>query len=955
MVQKESKTYAEYIIKKVSKEFEEKEKKEKREDIEKTATKNEKFIKWLSELSKKDINIVGGKGANLGEMYNAGLPVPPAFIITAQAFAYFLRHHKLKEKIHELIKSIDINNTAELEAKAKEIQEVIIKVEMPPNLQREIKEAYKNLDIEDSHEENTTSSGALGILKAGREPCFVAVRSSATTEDLSSASFAGQQETFLNIKGNSELIEAVKRCFASLFTARAIYYREKQGFEHEKSLIAVVVQRMINSDKSGVIFTVNPTTNENDIIIEAVWGLGEGIVSGAIKPDQYLLNKENLDLKSKSISQKNIFLTRTAAGKTIKQLLHESKQRAQVLSELELKQLGNYSIKIEEHYNHPQDIEFALESNNIYIVQTRPITTLAKKIEKKEIKGELILQGLAASPGIASGVVKIVRSLADLNKIQEGDVLVTEMTNPDMVVTMQRAAAIVTDEGGATAHAAIVSREMGIACVVGTKTATSMLEEGQTITVNGFTGKVYKGKVAATEKVEIRPVVETKTEIKVITDLPDFAERAAETHAKGVGLLRLEGIIASAEKHPLQYLREDKTEQYKNLLLEGIKRIVQHFPSQPAWIRTSDIRTDEFQHLKGSPEVETNPMLGMHGIRESLKYPELLKAELKAVKEIAEQGFLVGVMLPQVISVDDVREVKKLFTELNMPSTVQLGVMIETPAAVQIINNLCEEGIGFISFGTNDLTQYTLAIDRGNEELQNLYDEMHPAVLSQLSRVIKTCKQHNIKTSICGQAGSKPEMAKWLVKQGIDSISVNADAAHEVSKIVAEVERETETEIETEAEKEVETEKEQVEEEEVEKEEIREAEEAKETEEETKQEEIEEEEEQAKEAETEIEEVKPEIAEAERVEEEKESEEHGKEEEEGREEKEAEEKEEVQAEDIMPEDVQEVSDAEEVDISKSEPAPEIAEKKEEQEKTKEASSQESQESQKNQEEGLDIF
>jgi pyruvate,water dikinase len=920
MVQEDSSTYAEHLIKRVSEEFKEKEFKENEKKIQSGIKEDEKFIKWLSDLSKDDVSIVGGKGANLAEIYNLGLPVPPAFVITAQAFEYFLRYNNIVERIHEMIRDIDINNTSELESKAKEIQELIINVEIPADLKEEIIEAYKNLNIDLSDNvDSDASSDALAILRAGREPCFVAVRSSATTEDLSSASFAGQQETFLNIKGNIQLIEAVKRCFASLFTARAIYYREKKGFEHEKSFIAVVVQRMINSEKSGVIFTVNPAGNEEEMIIEAVFGLGEGIVSGAIKPDQYVLEKKSLKLKSKSISKKEVFFTRTAAGKTIKQLLHESKQNVQVLSEYELTKLGNYAIKIEEHYKHPQDIEFAIESNNIYIVQTRPITTLAQKHEVKEIEGEVVLQGLIASPGIASGVVKIVKSMDDLNKVQQGDILVTKMTNPDMVVTMQRASAIITDEGGATAHAAIVSREMGIPCVVGTKTATTSLQDGEAVTVNGFTGKVYRGILAATEKVKIESIIKTKTEIKVIIDLPAFAERTAETHANGVGLLRLEGIIASAEKHPLQYLRENKTRDYKDLLLEGIKKIVEHFPTKPVWIRTSDIRSDEFQHLKGSPRIETNPMLGMHGIRASLKYPELLKAELQAVKEIAEQNFLVGVMLPQLISVEELKEVKKLFTELDIPDSVELGVMIETPAAVQIIGSLCKEGIDFISFGTNDLTQYTLAIDRGNEELQQLYNEMHPAVLSQLAYVIKTCKQYNVKTSICGQAGSKPEMARWLVMHGIDSISVNADAAYDVTKIVAEVESEIEKQVEREV-------PEQVEEERKEKEQEKE-----ETETELKKEERD----KLVEIKRIEEEAEREIAEIEKVEELRDKED-----------------EKLEAEEI------DVSDAEEVDIVESTSSRSEVEEKQDDveiEEVQEKEETQDENEKKSEEEGLDIF
>ncbi|MFH0831438.1 MAG: phosphoenolpyruvate synthase [archaeon] len=782
-----SRTYAEYLVEKVSKSFKSEQEQEKKSAKPEQAADDRKFIRWLSELNKSDIPVAGGKGANLAEMYNTGMPVPPAFVITAQAFDYFLNANKLKEKIKSILDSISVDNTKQLEEAALKVKEIVKDTELPQELREAVTEAYANLNV-DSNMLKTASTDVLLILKSAREPCFVAVRSSATTEDLSTASFAGQQETFLNVKGNAELLEAVIGCFASLFTARAIYYRIKKGFEHDKALIAVVVQKMVNSDKSGVIFTTNPTTNSEEVVMEAVFGLGEGIVSGAIMPDSYTVNKKTLKIETRNIGQKDITFTRNAAGKTIKQELNASMRDAQVLTDSEVKQLANYAMDLEEHYKHPQDIEFAIESGKIYIVQTRPITTLENKTQKVEINANAILSGISASPGVASGIVRMVRSMEDLEKIRKGDVLVTKMTNPDMVVAMQKANAIVTSEGGATAHAAIVSREMGIPCVTGTKKALEVLQEGQEITVDGTNGRVYDGKVSSQKEIEILPVVSTKTKIKVITDLPDFAERAGKTKAAGVGLLRLEGIIANAKKHPLQYFRENKLGEYEELIFHGIKKIASNFPDKEVWVRTSDIRTDEFQHLQGAPEVEANPMLGMHGIRLSLANPKLFEAELRAAKRAAEAGFKIGIMLPQIISSDEFVKTKEIAEKMGMLGKIKFGVMIETPAAVEIIEDLCSKGIEFISFGTNDLTQYTLAVDRGNEEVQFLYNEMHPAVLSQIEKVISTCKKYNVETSICGQAASKKEMAEWLVRKGIDSISVNADAAHEISKVVQEVE-----------------------------------------------------------------------------------------------------------------------------------------------------------------------
>lgn len=764
--------------------------------------KKEDFVKWFSELNKDQKSIAGGKGANLAEIYNIGIDVPPGFVVTAQAYNYFIEKAGIKEKIIKLLSNIDYENTKQLDDTTKEIRELIVNSKIPQDLEEEILESYGHLDAPDLDLANKT---ALDILNTASEPIFVAVRSSATAEDLAEASFAGQQDSFVNIKGNKELILNIKKCFASLFTSRATYYRNKQGFKHEETSLAVVIQKMVDSKKSGVIFSKDPTYDNENVIIEAVYGLGEGIVSGKITPDKYIVSREQKIL-DKKIADKKIAITRNSSGEKTIIRLSEEKSKSQVLTDIEIRNLAQIALKLEDYFKKPQDIEFAIEKEEIFIVQTRPVTTMKKRIERPtEIKGEPILEGLAASPGIAVGKIKIIRKMEDLPKITKGDVLVTTMTNPDMVVTMQKASAIVTDEGGLTAHAAIVSREMGIPCIVGTGNATTKLKENEIITVDGFNGKVYKGKVAETSQKEILPVTaQTKTKIKVIVDLPSFAQRAAKTGLKQIGLTRIEGIIAESGMHPKYFLDNNKIKDYEEIIYKGIKKIAD--PFEEIWVRSSDIRTDEFQNLKGAPEkIEANPMLGMHGIRYSLKYPEILKAELNALKRVAEEntppaypdkssqkistgGKKIGVLFPQVILVEEVKKVKEIIKEINF-SELQVGVMVETPAAVQMIKEICEEGIDFISFGTNDLTQYILAIDRGNEEVQELYNEMNPAVLYQLEYVIRVCKRFNVETSICGQAGSKKEMVKFLVKKGIDSISVNADVAKTISDYVAELEK----------------------------------------------------------------------------------------------------------------------------------------------------------------------
>jgi len=747
-----------------------------------------KFVKWFSEISAKDTSVVGGKGANLGEMYNSKFPVPPGFVITAEAYEYFLRETGIKQEIYDILENLDVNETKNLDEASVKIKEMIEKAKVPETLEEEIIEAYDILSTSESmpiaqHEIT------ISILKMSKENAFVAVRSSATSEDTATASFAGQNETFLNIKGKYEVVDAVKSCFASLFTARSIYYRIKKGFKHKDVLIAVVVQKMINADKSGVIFSKNPITKENNVVVESVYGLGEGIVSGRISPDTYIVTRK-LEILDKKIGEKKIEITRNSEGKNIIINLHDEKSKSQVLSDNEIKKLAEYSIKLEEHYNKPQDTEFAIDSGEIYIVQTRPITTLGKKMEEKKIEGgNLVLKGLPASPGIGIGIVRIVKTLEDLEKIKKGDILVTKMTSPDMVVTMQKSSGIITDEGGLTCHAAIVSREMGIPAIVGTEKATTLLKEGMLVTVDGFNGEVYEGETKESKSAVIEKIIQTKTKLKVGIDLPNFAERASKTGCREVGLLRLEGIIAESGKHPFYFLKTNKINDYQKIIFDGIRKIAHYFDE--IWVRTSDIRSDEYSNLDGAPKtIESNPMLGMHGIRESLKHVKLLEAEIKAIAEIAKNK-VVGILLPQVINVEEVTEVKKIISNIipaNAIENVKIGVMIETPAAVQIISRLCNEGIDFISFGTNDLTQYTLAIDRNNEAVQYLYDEMHPAMLKQLAYVISTCKRYKIETSICGQAANDEKMVEFLVKNDIDSLTLNPDRAYEISQFVKSLE-----------------------------------------------------------------------------------------------------------------------------------------------------------------------
>ena len=1145
-------------------------------------------VLWLYEIDKDDVPIAGGKGANLGELMRLGIPVPEGFVVDANTFREFIESTGLKDKILEILNKIDVNNTKELENASKTIRKMIEETPMPKEIEEEIRNAYRQLCEE------------LG------EEVYVAVRSSATAEDLPSASFAGQQETYLNVKGEDEVVEKVKKCWSSLYTPRAIFYRVQQGFRHEDVSIAVVVQKMVNSEKSGVMFTSHPVTGEKIAIIEAVFGLGEAIVSGEVTPDHYEYDRVQRKLIKVQIAEKKFMITRKD-GETVKVELGE-KGRERVLSDNEIEELVKLGEIIEEHYGHPQDVEWAIERGKIYIVQSRPITTIKGEVEEKEVEeGEILVKGLGASPGIGVGRVKIVLSPDEIDKVEEGDVLVTTMTTPDMVPAMRRASAIVTDEGGLTClagdtllltdrgfmkakeiyervergeiihllgldcsklqptwkrvvramkrraevirvsvsqtgrvednhldvtpdhrfyiingrdlakkpledvlrdknfclvmgkinnfnrysnpklsyllglilsdgyvrldmgvrkfrrgtivftqkndeiasrflecfedvfgktkvlvsskvsdgvirgeaedyivsslnvalqiskivqnldefvlgldeesliafvsglidgdgcvhngriqiyvskenvlrglviallslgivpqvtrnrnilnvqivedveifskyslkvrnaelkerkrfgcrfvsakellgdivdsvnwkgrikpyvennllidkekvrerilplindeklkkiidsplqsmrirfvkslgimdvynfevesqeemeknyivftskltpvvvsncHAAIVSRELGVPAVVGTGNATKVLKEGMIVTVDGDKGVVYKGALKERKKEEkvvaVAPQIVTATEVKVNISIPDVAEKVArETNADGVGLLRIEHMVLSLKKHPMKYIKDGEIDVYINELYKGLKKVVKAFYPKPVWIRTLDAPTDEFRSMEGGEDepIESNPMLGYRGIRRDLREEEHFRAEMRAIKRLIDEGYdNVGIMLPLVTRVEEVKRARRIAEEEGIPlDRIDFGIMVETPASALIIEDIIREcGITFISFGTNDLTQYTLAVDRNNEHVAYLYNEKHPAVLKLIEHVIKVCKKHGVKTSICGQAGSDPKFAEILVRMGIDSISANPDAVHRVRETVARIEK----------------------------------------------------------------------------------------------------------------------------------------------------------------------
>ena len=744
------------------------------------------YVIKFEDLGKDDIGIAGGKGANLGELTQAGIPVPPGFVVTSETYKKFMMDTGIFNSVMDILDQTDINNTKELQEAAEEIKRIVIETPIPEDISTYIIEAYNQLSQ-----------------KVGVDEADVAIRSSATAEDLPEASFAGQQDTFLHVQGIDNVIEYVRKCWASLFEARAIFYREENNFEHSQVYIAVVVQQMVDSEKAGVMFTVNPSTGENIALIEGSWGLGESVVSGTVTPDNYVVSKENNELLNITVSDKKTMFTNDENGTSIQVDVPEDKRNERVLSDEELEKLVEMAKRVEGHYGKPQDTEWAFHGGNLFLLQSRPITTLGdaeEKASEEDVDLEVLIKGLGASPGLASGTVKVILSLDELDKVQEGDVMVTTMTTPDMVPAMKRANGIVTDEGGVTCHAAIISRELGIPCVVGTGDATTTLKENDKVTADGKKGLVYKGIIKGEEPVEAAAVqvsatpLITVTEVKANVSMAEAAPKAAATGADGVGLLRTEHMMLSTGVHPRKFILDGEEDKLVDVIAEGVLKVADEFYPKPVWYRTLDAPTDEFITLEGGEDEprEHNPMLGWRGIRRELDEPEILKAEFKAIKKLHDKGYTnIGIMIPLSQHPSELRRAKEICREVGMEPQVdvEFGMMVEIPAAAILIDEYIAEGIDFVSLGTNDLTQYTLAVDRNNEFVAKHYREEHPAVMALIERTIKHCAAAGVTCSICGQAGSVPHIVEKLVKFGITSVSSNTDAVEEVRKTVARAEK----------------------------------------------------------------------------------------------------------------------------------------------------------------------
>ncbi|MDO5036977.1 MAG: phosphoenolpyruvate synthase [Tissierellia bacterium] len=774
------------------------------------------FIKHFKEIRKSDVEIVGGKGANLGELTNFGLDVPPGFCVTAEGYNAFIDYAGLNDKVRELMEEIDVEDTAKLAEASNEIRRIINNGEIKPEIEEEIRSAYRALNEE------------IGI-----EDAEVAVRSSATAEDLPDASFAGQQDTYLHISGEDELVNHVRRCWASLWTPRAIYYREKQNYDHFKVALAVVVQKMVNSAKSGVMFTANPiTSNREEMMINASWGLGEAVVSGTVSPDEYLINKASKEVLEKHLANKKVMVVKDTSGigtqeVDVASLLGSEAVSGECLSPEELNTLIEAGIKIESLYGSVQDIEWGLDqdTHGLYILQSRPITTLKDDVENMSKENKLeekltpLVRGLAASPGIGRGRVKLIKDISEIELIEEGDVLVTGMTNPDMVPAMRKSVAVVTDEGGRTCHAAIVSRELGIPCIVGSTNATEVLKDGMEITVDATRGVVYEGFVLKEEDKkeeaaaggpglgvnmdQLRTLTAPPTGTKIYMNLgePDLIDKYKNLPLDGIGLMRTEFIFTNMiGAHPMHLVKTGQGDMMVEKLAEGISKVASAIYPKPLVVRMSDFRTNEFRGLKGGDEVEPheeNPMIGWRGVSRyiSPKYEDGFRLECQAMKKVREDFGLTNViaMLPFVRTPEELKVVQGIMAEegLERSKDFKMWIMAEVPSVVFQAEEFAELVDGF-SIGSNDLTQLVMGADRDSGILNNMgyFDERNVAVKRAIKILIDACNKKGITISICGQGPSQyPEFAEFLVESGITSMSVNPDTVDYTRRLVASVEQ----------------------------------------------------------------------------------------------------------------------------------------------------------------------
>lgn len=785
-----------------------------------------KFILWFDELTIKDVPKVGGKNASLGEMYQKlhpqGVNVPNGFAITAQAYFYLLKKSGIRKKIKNILSDLDTENIKNLMARGQQVRELILNADFPKDLTQQIIEAYDKLE------------------KQYGKKVDVAVRSSATAEDLPDASFAGQQETFLNIRGADGLLDACRKCMASLFTNRAISYREDKGFDHLRVGLSVGVQHMVRSDlaSAGVMFTIDTETGfKNNILINGSWGLGENVVKGTVTPDEFYVFKPTLEqgfkpIISRKLGSKKVKMIYNTTGDKLTRNIKttEFEQQKYILTDKEVLQLAKWGIAIEKHYNRPMDIEWAKDgkTKKLFILQARPETVHAAKstsvLEEYKLlkKGKVIVSGSPVGSKIAAGKANIIKNAGQIEKFKPGEILVTDMTDPDWEPIMKIASGIITNKGGRTCHAAIVSREMGIPCIVGTEAATKKIKHNQNLTIScaeGEVGNVYDGILPfEIKKTNLRKLKRPKTKIMMNIGQPDIAFTSSFIPNDGVGLARQEFmLIEQVKAHPMALINfnklkdkkakqkiaeltigyKDKTKYFVDKAAEGVAQIAAAFYPKEIILRFSDFKSNEYANLIGGRDfepIEANPMIGWRGASRyySPNYQAAFVLECKAIKKARDVMGLknIKVMIPFCRTVEEGKKVIEVMKKAGLKQGqdgLEIYVMCEIPSNVILAEEFAKIFDGF-SIGSNDLTQLILGVDRDSELVADISNEKNEAVKKMIAQVIKTAKKNKRKIGICGQAPSDfPDFARFLVRQGIDSISLTPDTVMKTTlEIIAE-------------------------------------------------------------------------------------------------------------------------------------------------------------------------
>lgn len=769
------------------------------------------YVLWFDELRRADVGLVGGKSSSLGELTSSvDVPVPYGYATTANAYRYFMEKTGQNKKIHKMLQELqDVEDSVELHEVCTKIRESICSATMPEDLAEQIGKAYEEL-----------------AEKVGEKNPFVAVRSSATAEDLPDASFAGQQDTYLNVTGRDMVIRKVKECYASTFTDRAVYYRAKKNFDHENVALSAAVQMMADAKAAGVMFTVNLATGADDsIMIEGSWGLGEYIVQGTVTPDNFVVDKDSLTITSRRINDKSIELIRKEGGDVEERKVEPERAKAQVISDEQIAQLADYAKRIEKHYGCYMDMEWAVDhKDRLWILQARPETVWSKKNKEKKSEEETVMttdhnvlvKGLPASPGMAAGKCHVITDPKDIDTFKEGEVLVTTMTSPDWVPAMKKAVAIVTDAGGMTCHASIVSRELGIPCVVGTKSrsveATGVLKTGQDITIDARNGIIYDGIVAdlvkkgtpaaqaaGTAAVAAEYFSPTGTRVLMNLGDPDLADKYASLPCDGIGLMREEFIWTTfIHEHPLYLIETGRPEKVVDMLAEGISKVCRALAPRPVVLRFSDFKSGEYRNLKGGDKYEPEEpadLLGWRGASRYYdpKYTDAFRLELKAVRKVREEYGLknLNCMIPFCRTVDEAEKVTAIMREegLERGPDFKLLLMAEIPANILLADRFNKFVDGY-SIGSNDLTMLILGCDRNNDTVASLFDERNLAIKRAIRHLIKVAHRDGKTVSICGQAPSVyPDFTEFLVKSGIDYVSVNPDMVKSTRLNVARIEQ----------------------------------------------------------------------------------------------------------------------------------------------------------------------